>query len=28
MNEGKIVLEGNYKDIKESWLTKQVYFGK
>jgi ABC-type lipopolysaccharide export system ATPase subunit len=28
MNEGKIILQGTYKEIKESWLTKQVYFGK
>jgi len=28
MNEGKIVLEGNYEQIKHSVAIKEIYFGK
>ncbi|MCX6824977.1 MAG: ATP-binding cassette domain-containing protein [candidate division SR1 bacterium] len=28
MNEGKIVLEGNYSQIKHSEVIKEIYFGK
>lgn len=27
MNSGKIVLQGNYQTIKESSMTKEIYFG-
>lgn len=27
MNSGKIVLQGNYQTIKESPITKEIYFG-
>ena len=28
MNDGKIILEGTYEEIKNSPITKNVYFGK
>lgn len=28
MNDGQIVLEGKYHDIKDSDVLKQIYFGK
>lgn len=28
MDEGKIVLEGSYQDIKNSEIIKEIYFGR